>query len=71
MKIECNDDSILFSSTIIPDIFFTEYLPQAPSDYIKVYLYIVFETFSLQTDFLSSDLHPVLQYPPEDNDLFL
>ena len=42
MKIECNDDSILFSSTIIPDIFFTEYLPQAPSDYIKVYLYIVF-----------------------------
>lgn len=42
MKIECNDDSILFSSTNIPDIFFTEYLPQAPSDYIKVYLYIVF-----------------------------
>ena len=38
MKIECNDDSILFSSTIIPDIFFTEYISEAPGDYIKVYL---------------------------------
>ena len=42
MKIEQNDESILFSSTNIPDIFFTEYLPQAPGDYIKVFLYIIF-----------------------------
>lgn len=42
MKIEQNDESILFSSTNIPDIFFTEYLPQAPSDYIKIILYILF-----------------------------
>jgi len=42
MKIEYSDDSFLFSSTDIPDIFFTEFFPQAPSDYIKVYLYIVF-----------------------------
>ena len=42
MKIEPNDESILFSSTSIPDIFFTEYLPQAPGDYIKVFLYINF-----------------------------
>lgn len=42
MKIEHNDESILFSVTDIPDIFFTEYLPQAPGDYVKVFLYITF-----------------------------
>ncbi len=42
MKIEHNDEPILFSSTDIPDIFFAEYLPQAPGDYVKVFLYIVF-----------------------------
>ena len=42
MKIEHNDESILFSETAIPDVFFTEYLPQAPGDYIKVFLYITF-----------------------------
>ncbi len=42
MKIEHNDESILFSTTDIPDIFFTEYLPQAPGDYIKVFLYLTF-----------------------------
>lgn len=42
MKIEHNDESILFSETSIPDIFFTEYLPQAPGEYVKVFLYITF-----------------------------
>ena len=42
MKLEQNDLLPLFSNTTIPDIFFTEYLPQANGDYIKVYLYIVF-----------------------------
>ncbi len=42
MKIERNDESILFSVTDIPDIFFTDYLPQAPGDYLKVFLYIIF-----------------------------
>ena len=42
MKIEHPDESILFSSTNLPDIFFTEYLPQAPGDYVKVFLYISF-----------------------------
>jgi DnaD/phage-associated family protein len=42
MKIESNDESILFSVTAIPDIFFTEYLPQAPGEYVKVILYIIF-----------------------------
>ena len=42
MKLERNDLSPLFSSTNIPDIFFTGYLPEANGDFIKVYLYILF-----------------------------
>ena len=42
MKLEQNDLQMLFSNTQIPDIFFTEYLCQANSDHVKVYLYISF-----------------------------
>lgn len=42
MKLEQTDLLPLFSNTTIPDIFFTEYLPEANSDFIKVYLYILF-----------------------------
>ena len=42
MKLEQNDLLPLFSNTNIPDIFFTEYLPVANSDFVKVYLYILF-----------------------------
>lgn len=42
MKLEQNELLPLFSSTPLPDIFFTEYLPQADGNYIKVYLYILF-----------------------------
>ncbi len=42
MKLSQNEKSLLFSSTEIPDIFFTEYLPEASSNSIKVYLYMLF-----------------------------
>ena len=42
MKLEQNDLSMLFSSTDLPDVFITEYLSEAPGDYIKVYLYMLF-----------------------------
>ena len=42
MKISQNDKSLLFSSTEIPDVFFTEYLPEASGDFIKVYFYMLF-----------------------------
>ena len=42
MKLTQNDKSLLFSCTEIPDIFFTEYLPEASGDYIKVYLHMNF-----------------------------
>lgn len=42
MKLEQSEKSMLFSSSEIPDVFFTEYLSQANGNYIKVYLYMVF-----------------------------
>lgn len=42
MKLEQNDEALLFSTTKIPDIFFSEYLSGASGDFIKVYLYILF-----------------------------
>ena len=42
MKLEQSNMVPLFSNTQIPDIFFAEYLSEAPADYIKVYLYVVF-----------------------------
>lgn len=42
MKLVSNDKSFLFSSTEIPDVFFTEYLPEAKSDFVKVYFYVLF-----------------------------
>lgn len=42
MKLEQSDITSLFSTTLLPDIFFSEYLSQSSGDYIKVYLYILF-----------------------------
>lgn len=42
MKLEQNDKSILLDVTMIPDIFFSEYLSNMPGDYVKIYLYIMF-----------------------------
>ncbi len=42
MKLEKNELSPIFSNTTIPDIFFTQYLPEANGDFLKVYLYILF-----------------------------
>ncbi len=42
MKLEQNDMSMLFSTTPISDLFFTEYLSESNGDFIKVYLYILF-----------------------------
>jgi len=42
MRLEQNDLPLLFSTTQIPDIFFTEYLSQSNGDHIKIYLYLTF-----------------------------
>ena len=41
-KIEKKDKSMLFSTTEILDVFFTEYMSEANGDYVKVYLCILF-----------------------------
>ena len=42
MKLNPSSKSFLFSSTEIPDIFFTDYLPMAKSEFVKVYFYVLF-----------------------------
>ena len=42
MKLEQKEKSLLFSETMVPDIFFSEYLSALPGDYLKIYLYIMF-----------------------------
>lgn len=42
MKLEQKEKSILFSETVVPDIFFSEYLSQIPGDFLKLYFYMVF-----------------------------
>ena len=37
--LEQNDKTLLFSETMIPDIFFSDYLSQIPGDYLKIYLW--------------------------------
>ena len=34
--------SLLYSDTLVPDIFINEYLPALKSDYVKIYLYCLF-----------------------------
>lgn len=42
MKLEQNEQPLIFSSTHISDIFFSEYLSELPGDYLKIYLYMIF-----------------------------
>ena len=42
MRLEQPELPLLFSETLVPDIFFAEYLPQMPSTCTKVYLYMTF-----------------------------
>ena len=62
MKLEQNDMPLLFSSTNLPDVFFTEYLSQASGDYIKVYLYLYFLS-KYNKDVRINDLVKKLELP--------
>ena len=48
MKLEQPDVPLLFSETVVPDIFFAEYLSQMPSNSVKVYLYLMFEDINTE-----------------------
>ena len=62
MKLEQNESSFLFQSTPLPDIFFTEYISEAPGDYIKVYLYCLFLS-KYDKDIKINDLSKKLSLP--------
>lgn len=62
MKLEQNEETSLFSTTKIPDIFFSEYLSQSSGDYIKVYLYILFLS-KYNKDIKLNDLSKKLALP--------
>ena len=62
MKLEQNDNPLLFSSTQLPDVFFTEYLSQASGDYLKVYLYMIFLS-KYGKDIKINDLSKKLELP--------
>ena len=62
MKLEQNDASLILSQTSVPDVFFTEYLPQATGDSIKVYLYLFFLS-KYHKDVKINDLSKKLELP--------
>ena len=62
MKIEQKDTSFIFSTTSVPDIFFTEYLSSANGDFIKVYLYMLFLS-KYNKDIKINDLSKALNIP--------
>ena len=62
MKLESMSESLLFSQTNLPDIFFTEYFSQASSDSIKVYLYLLFLS-KYNKDVKINDLSKKLELP--------
>ena len=62
MKLEQNDKALLFSLTMIPDVFFSDYLSQIPGDYLKIYLYIMFLS-KYKKDIKVNDLSKKLNIP--------
>lgn len=62
MKLEQNEKQLLFSETIVPDIFFAEYLPQLPGDYMKIYFYMVFLS-KYKKDIKINDMSKKLSLP--------
>ena len=62
MKLEQNEKQLLFSETVVPDIFFAEYLHQLPGDYMKIYFYMVFLS-KYKKDIKINDMSKKLSLP--------
>ena len=77
MKLVQNDKSFLFSSTIVPDVFFAEYLSSANGDFIKVYLYMLYlskynksinlNDLSKKLNLQLKTIHEAMQYWESEN----
>ena len=62
MKLEQNEKNMLFETTQIPDIFFSEYMRSMPGDYLKLYLYLAFLS-KYSKDIKVNDLSKNLELP--------
>ena len=65
MKLEQPELPLLFSETVVPDIFFAEYLPQMPATCVKVYLYMIFLS-KYNKDIKLNDMSRKLALPLKD-----
>lgn len=65
MKLEQPEIPLLFSETIIPDIFFAEFLSQMPANSVKIYLYMIFLS-KYKKDIKLNDLSKKLALPLKD-----
>lgn len=65
MKLEQPEVPFLFSETVVPDIFFAEYLSQMPSNSVKVYLYMIFLS-KYKKDIKLNDMSKKLALPLKD-----
>jgi len=65
MKLEQPEIPLLFSETIVPDIFFAEYLSQMPANSVKVYLYMIFLS-KYKKDIKLNDMSKKLALPLKD-----
>ena len=70
MKLEQNEKPLLFSETMIPDIFFSEHLSELPGDYLKIYLYISFLS-KYGKDIKLNDLSKKLNIPLKSIEIFV
>ena len=62
MKLEHDEKHMMFNTTQIPDIFFSEYLGNMPGDYLKIYLYLSFLS-KYSKDVKINDLSKNLELP--------
>lgn len=65
MKLEQPELPLLFSETVVPDIFFAEYLSQMPANCVKVYLYLIFLS-KYNKEIKLNDLSKKLALPLKD-----
>lgn len=65
MKLEQPEIPLLFSETVVPDIFFAEYLSQMPANSVKVYLYMIFLS-KYKKDIKLNDMSKKLALPLKD-----
>ena len=63
MKLEQNEKQILFNTTQVPDIFFSEYLNSMPSEYVKLYLYLIYLSKYSSRDVKVNDISKSLYLP--------